>query len=293
MRRQRFVVLAIIALLGAACSDSKGSSVTSASVASPPATKLIPEVCWGPQGAYFGFDNQSSAPVVVPERAGNRLDGGLADDNPLRTTLFAPGRTVLAFWVVPGVDDSAKPPPIIWTLTGPDGVERSATADDSTPQCADGTGEPNDADPRLADLTVSDEAVTPAGDSVALTVTVTGVPDLSICNAAFTAEQVGISLDAATLPTQSDPARSFILPLGPATMRPGRVASTQVVANVVDRCSFDGLTYSSWPITQPFATLGQGVTVCAWVDESGALSIEMTPGLCELGVTGGSRNRPG
>ncbi|HQZ34744.1 MAG TPA: hypothetical protein PK020_09970 [Ilumatobacteraceae bacterium] len=293
MRRQQLVVLAIVAMFGAACSDGAGTSGTTpdSRAALAPAA-LVPEVCWGPQGAYFGFDNQSSVPVVVPDGAGNRLEGGLADDNPLRTTLFAPGRTALAFWVAPATDDAAEPPPIIWTVTGPDDVERSATADDSTAQCADDTGEPNAADPRLADLKVSDEAVSAAGDSVSLTVTVTGVPDLSLCNAAFTAEPVGISLDAATLPTRSDPSRSFTLPLAPATSRPGRLASTQVVTNVVDRCTYDGLTVASWPITQPFATLGQGVSVCAWVDDSGALSVELTPGLCEMGVTGGSRNRP-
>ena len=116
MRRQQFVVLAIVAMLGAACSDgagTSGSTPDSRAALSPAA--LVPEVCWGPQGAYFGFDNQSSVPVVVPDGAGNRLEGGLADDNPLRTTLFAPGRTALAFWVAPGVDDAAEPPPIIWT----------------------------------------------------------------------------------------------------------------------------------------------------------------------------------
>jgi len=312
MRRQRFVVLALVALLGAACSDGEGTSATSVSVetsaaepastsaapvivettpdtgAAASAAALVPEVCWGPRGAYFGFDNQSAAPVVVPEGTGNRLDGGPADDNPLRTTLFSPGRTAFAFWVI-----ATEPPPIVWTLTGPDGVERSATADETTPQCAGGVGEPSDADPRLAGLEVSDEAITPAGDSVSLTVTVTGVPDLSICNSAFTAEQVGISLDAATLPTRPDGTRSFTLPLRPANSRPSQLASVQIVANVVDRCSFEGLTVSSWPITQPFTTLGMGIDVCAWVDESGVLSVELTPGLCDMGVTGGTRNRPG
>jgi hypothetical protein len=266
--------------------------VTTAPVTTAPVTALIPQVCWGDEGADFGFDNRSSVPVAVPAGEGNRLDGGIADDNPLHTTLFAPGRTAFAFWVVPVVDDSGARSPIVWTLTGPDGVERSATADDSTPGCDDALAAAAD-DSRVPELVVSDESITPAGDAVALTVAVAGVPDLSVCNQAFNAEPVGISLDEATLPTVADRTASYTLPLQAASTRPGRLASVRIVANIVDRCSYDGLTVSTWPVARQFTTLGNGVTVCAWVDDAGILSVELTPGLCELGVTGGARNRPG
>ena len=296
---RRWLSLVFVLALGvAACSDDGAETTTSAAVApasneSAASGALIPEVCFGSAGAFFGYDNQSTVPVVVPEGPLNQLDGGVADDNPMRTTLFAVGRTTAAFWVVPEGLDSESIAPVVCTITGPDGEERSATFDDATPPCDTELLEPNALDPRLADLEGSNASVSADGTSVTLTATVVGVPELSVCNSAFTAEPVSITLDPSVLPTANEPSATFTLPLQPASTRPGQVASVTVVANIVDRCTYDGLTVAAWPVTQPFLTLGFGVTVCAWVDESGALSIEVTPGLCEFGVTGGARTRPG
>lgn len=296
---RRWLSLVFVLALGvAACSDDGAETTTSAAVAaasneSAASGALIPEVCFGSAGAFFGYDNQSTVPVVVPEGPLNQLDGGVADDNPMRTTLFAVGRTTAAFWVVPEGLDSESIAPVVWTITGPDGEERSATFDDATPPCDTELLEPNALDPRLADLEGSNASVSADGTTVTLTATVVGVPELSVCNSAFTAEPVSITLDPSVLPTANEPSATFTLPLQPASTRPGQVASVTVVANIVDRCTYDGLTVAAWPVTQPFLTLGFGVTVCAWVDESGALSLEVTPGLCEFGVTGGARTRPG
>lgn len=310
--RRSLSVLFVLALGLAACSDD-GAETTSSTAAAPastaaapastaaapttteaaPSGALIPEVCLGGAGGIFGFDNQSTVPVVVPEGPLNQLDGGAAGDNPMRTTLFAVGRTPTAFWVVPDGDDTGTMTPVVWTVTGPDGVERSATFDESTPPCDATALEPNALDPRLATVEGSDASVAADGTTVTLTATVVGVPELSVCNSAFTAEPVSITLDPLVLPTANEPSATYTLPLRPASTRPGQVASVTIVANIVDRCTYEGLTVSSWPITQPFLSLGSGLTVCAWVDESGALSLEVTPGLCELGVTGGARIRPG
>jgi hypothetical protein len=317
--RRSLSVLFVLALGLAACSDD-GAETTSSTAAAPTSTEaapastaaapastaaaptsteaapsgaLIPEVCLGGAGAIFGFDNQSTVPVVVPEGPLNQLDGGVVGDNPMRTTLFAVGRTTAAFWVVPDSADTGVVNPVVWTVTGPDGVERAATFDDATPPCDAELLEPNALDPRLASVEGSDATVAADGSTVTLTVTVVGVPELSVCNSAFTAEPVGITLDPSVLPTANEPSATYTLPLRPATTRPGQVAGVTVVANIVDRCTYEGLTVTSWPVTQPFLELGFGLTVCAWVDESGALSFEVTPGLCELGVTGGARIRPG
>ena len=318
MRRWLSLVF-VLALGAAACSDDGASSstevstvdtveavdtvetidtvdtttVTDSTAPAAPAGALVPEVCLGGPGAIFGFDNQSTVPVVVPEGPLNQLDGGVAGDNVMRTTLFAVGRTTAAFWVVPDSIDEGTSEPVVWTITGPDGVERSVTFDESTAPCDPELLEPNALDPRLASVEGSDASVAADGGTVTLTVSVVGVPELSVCNSAFTAEPVSITLDPSVLPTGNEPSATYTLPLRPATTRPGQLASVTVVANIVDRCTYEGLTVSSWPITQPFLLLGSGLTVCAWVDESGALTLEVTPGLCELGVTGGARNRPG
>jgi len=185
---RRWLSLVFVLALGvAACSDDGAETTTSAAVApasneSAASGALIPEVCFGSAGAFFGYDNQSTVPVVVPEGPLNQLDGGVADDNPMRTTLFAVGRTTAAFWVVPEGLDSESIAPVVWTITGPDGEERSATFDDATPPCDTELLEPNALDPRLADLEGSNASVSADGTSVTLTATVVGVPELSVCN---------------------------------------------------------------------------------------------------------------
>lgn len=87
----------------------------------------------GTYTAHFGYLNENSIPVVIPIGVDNKFTPG--PDGKGQPTNFLPGRTDYfpnaAFTVV--FDGSN----LVWTLKGPDGVTRTATANASSAPCAE------------------------------------------------------------------------------------------------------------------------------------------------------------
>ncbi|MEL7249494.1 MAG: SdrD B-like domain-containing protein, partial [Bacteroidota bacterium] len=103
--------------------------------------------------ACFGYDNDNACPVNVAVGAGNRFTPGTDLGQP---SAFLPGRQVSVFCV-----DLAPGETIVWTLTGPDGNTRTATA--SAPQTTlvayvwddqNGNGKQDGGEPGIAGATV-------------------------------------------------------------------------------------------------------------------------------------------
>jgi hypothetical protein len=92
------------------------------------------------------------------------------------------------------------------------------------------------------------------------------------------------------LPTSFEPEATVTV--GPFTesVSGGLLANTRVYAFVLEQCSADGVTASSW--SPELRRLNFGTEVCARLDDAGELSVELTEGLCDLGVTGGLGIRP-
>jgi hypothetical protein len=293
MRRTLSAVVAG-ALLLVACGSEESSVDTSvaatdapttqASVGTTAAAAIVPEaVCRGIDGeVYFGYTNRSSEPLVVEEGDANRLSGVAADDNPLLTTLFAPGSVEVAFWAVPPLDSGDD---VVWTLTGPDGVERTAT---TTENCPDDFVAASDPEPMIE---VVGQTLSADGESADIGLRLTGLAETSVCNAAFTAEpRLVVINDGTALPTSFEPESTVTVgPFGESAGG-GLLASTRVYAFVLERCSAAGETASSW--SPELRSLNFGTEVCARLDDAGELSVELTPGLCDLGVTGGTGLRP-
>lgn len=248
------------------------------------ATALVPEaVCRGVDGeVYFGYTNESSEPVVVEEGDANQLSGGAPDDNPLLTTLFAPGTVEVAFWAVPTPDSGDD---VVWILTGPDGVERTATTTEPCPQDF-----PAFADPEPV-LEVAGQTLAANGQSADIQLELTGLDETSVCGEGLTAERRLVVInEGEALPTAFEPEATVTV--GPFSESPsgGLLANTRVYAFVLEQCSADGVTASSW--SPELRRLNFGTEVCARLDDAGELSVELTEGLCDLGVTGGLGIRP-
>jgi hypothetical protein len=248
------------------------------------AAALVPEaVCRGVDGeVYFGYTNESSEPVVVEEGDANQLSGAAPDDNPLLTTLFAPGTVEVAFWAVPpeGSGDD-----VVWTLTGPDGTEHTATTTEACPQ-----GFPAVSDPGPA-LEVVGQTLAADGASADIDLRLVGLDETSVCSEGLVAEPRLLVINEGTaLPTSFDPEATVTVGPFSESARGGLLANTRVYAFVLEQCSADDVTASSW--SPELRRLNFGVEVCARLDDAGELSVELTEGLCDLGVTGGSGIRP-
>jgi hypothetical protein len=328
---RRIVLLASISLLGASCSDSLDTTTATtappaavASTEAPPTTEATPAaasatteaeaapttttdaqpaplvpiaLCYDSTsfGVTFAYDNQSSS-VVIVDGDDNVVTGSNPDDQPFVPTVFAPGLVSPAFHVYPpegeAVSGAEEPAPLTWTLVGPDGQERTASGDADLPECTDELLEPTTADPREPAIEVTSAVLDAAGETVEIEATVVGVPDLSVCNAAFEPQPVIIRMDEGTGETVVDgdtstwTAEVFDLDtIGPA-------ARFVVAAIVIDQCSYDGTTFSAWP-TGEFEPLLEGVIVCARVVD-GALEVDiLETGCTDLGFTGGVRIRTG
>jgi len=257
-------------------------------------TALTPVAfCAGNEGEiYFGYDNESSEVVVVAEGDANRLSGAVPDDNPLLTTLFAPGAVDVAFWAYPDDPDGDD---VVWSLTGSDGVERTASGGEATtPGCPAEFATIDD--DRTPAIEVVGQTLSADGESVEVQLRLVGVDGTSVCNAAFDPEPVLASIgDGSALPTGFDPDATVTAgPLSVSTVSTdgGQVASTVVYALVVDQCSGAGVTAASWSPAPAMSGLISGTTfVCARLDDAGELTVELLPS-CDLPLTGGSSLRP-
>ncbi len=77
--------------------------------------------------AVFGYDNDNEVTVIIPVGTDNKLTPN--DNNNLLVTEFLPGRQVAVFEVP--FDGSN----LVWSLKGPDGNTRTATASEDSQQC--------------------------------------------------------------------------------------------------------------------------------------------------------------
>lgn len=324
MMKRAVLILASISLVGTACSDSLDTGADTASVATtaateasaaptteapasetptteasattaeelppPPATgggePLVPEVvCVGDDfTVHFGYDNQNDV-VVAAEGADNVLSGAVPDDDPFVPTYFAPGRSTAVFYAWPA-DDPAE---VTWELTGPDGETRTAAPAADTPNCND-VPDRLSADPRTPAFEVTRAELDEATDEVTVDIELTGVPALSVCNPAFDAEPAIIRLEdpngevlaEGTTVTLSTPVFDY--------QTIGRAAGFNVSAVVIDRCSFDGTTFSSWP-TGEFVALYNSPGICVSVADGAP---EVVGDSCsDIPPTGGTKIRNG
>jgi hypothetical protein len=224
---------------------------------------------------------------VVVDGEGNQLSGADDEfDEPYVPTVFAPGRVSPVF-VAAAFSEATE---VEWALTGPDGTTRTAAPDADTPECTDDLLEPTTPDPRTPALEVVGITFDSAADEVTVEVELTGVPPTSVCHEAFVPDPALIELsdkfgDASTEGTTA----TFTKPV---TEFPpiGRVASFDIISAVIDRCSFDGTTFSAWPGGEFDTLLVAGQSVC--ISVAGA-EPEIVDGPCGAlpPATGGTRNR--
>jgi hypothetical protein len=306
---RRILLLGPLVLLAVSCGSSNDDpvateppatdapAVTEPAATDPPATTeppaaeaaaLVPEVvCVMGSDVHFAYDHQGSTPVVI-DGAANRLSGAYELDEPFVPTVFAPGQVSPVFVAEAASGDVTE---VEWELTGPDGATLTAAPDADTPQCTDDLLEPTTPDPRTPALEVVDITFDPDADEVTVEVELTGVPPTSVCHEEFDSEPAVIELreQASGVSTDGTTA-TFTLPV---TEYPpvGRVADFQIISAVIDRCSFDGTTFSAWPGGE-FDTLAAGQPLCISVTGSEPEVVD-EPCRDELPKTGGSRIRSG
>lgn len=284
------VIVAVLAVLAPACSKSLVRPPAAATAAVGAITPIAECYSALDSGLYFGYRNDNTTPVVIPEGDANRLSGNDSFDNPMLTTLFAPGEVTHAFWTY----DDGDGGPVEWSLTGPDGVTRTAsTASESLPACENPITVAGDTRQPVVDATAELSA---DGTEVTFDVTLTGVPATSVCNGAFTAEPALVGLgDGSALPTGYETTATVTLPLRDPILQDvtyTKIAELVTYGLVVDRCSYDGTTVTSWPAPTPIFSLAFGSVFCAELGDDGTLTTFETAASCELSFTGGSPSRP-
>ena len=302
MRMFRAVTVGVGLLMAAGCgsdSPTTGASTTvpstSPAAVAGAAGSIIPEaVCNNGGGVVFGYTNTGTAPVAIPLGPNNHLDGSDPTDEPLAPTVFAPGRVAQAFTSVDELGDHPNPS---WSVTGPDGVGHTATADESMPFCVDVLPESNDT--RRPVFDVSYKVVPASGSSAqqaSIVVTLTGMSP-SYCPAGLEPRSpiVILTLDDGAA-VVGGPARATV-PFGTQTDLTGKhsavIASTHASAQVADVCAGAGAVTRSWPIFAPDLLDGQGVCLR---DDAGAITMyqvgPFAPCLGEpLPLTDGAKKR--
>lgn len=183
--------------------------------------------------------------MAIPAGDNNAVEGGDQGDDPLVPTVLAPGEVAPAFFVR---DLDLQSETVTWSVTGPDGVRRSATSDlSSDPECtADLIRSPLDDKraPRLA------YAYTVGTTTATIIATVVGVGPTSICPTGLELRpplvwiersgvdgSTGVSTGATT---------QVVVPLEPSTDPvtglPVTVAAQDFRATVADVCAAAGST---------------------------------------------------
>lgn len=306
---RRLLALGSCLLLVAACSDSDSkSSATSASTSvtastaavtsapAQPAAAITPEVLCvanpgsgdGPQDYAFAYTSDATEPVVL-DAAASSVANGQEADLVFVPVLFAPGRVSPAFFV--SGDGSDTPPS--WTIIGTDGVSRTATPDESTPQCVDDVTllQRTPPDPRQPIVQVDDVSVNADGN-VEFSTTLVGA-DTSACPDGLDAQPTAITWDDGNgnLITEGPTAQWTTGPLQPQYAATTPIAHVAVL--VIDTCSYGDVSQTVWP-GGVFDGLYTGVYICV-VDDGGTLKASTSQddsGCTGLPNTGGDRIRP-
>lgn len=289
-RRGTFAVMvAVLAVLTPACSKSLVRPPAAATAAVGAITPVAE--CYGVRdfAIHFGYVNDNATPVVIPANDGNQVSGADPADNPMATTLFAPGPVSHAFWTYAAGDD-----PVVWSLTGPDGVTRTASGTVETlPQCENPIAPAGDT--RQPEVSATAQL---SADSTEVTfdVTLAGVPTTSVCTGGLTPEPALVGLgDGSALPTGYDTSASVTLPLRDPVLQDvayTKIAELVIYAYVVDQCSFAGTTVSSWPAAEQMARLAFGSVFCAELGDDGSITTRKADASCEFSFTGGTPIRP-
>jgi hypothetical protein len=89
--------------------------------------------------AFFGYHNEGRSAVTIPARGRNAFAPG--GDKRGQPEVFAPGRSPRYPNAAFSVDFDG--PLLVWTLRGPDGQTRSASASPSSPRCSDPAPSPS------------------------------------------------------------------------------------------------------------------------------------------------------
>ena len=237
---------------------------------------------------YFGYRNEADQ-VVSVDPASSAVAGAEPDDEAYVPTLFAPGRVSPAFYVF-AVDPEI---PVSWTITGTDGVGRTATSDPQVPECTDELLQPTVPDERTPSIEIGAPQLSADGSTVTIETTAVGVPRLSVCADGLTAEPASVRMDdgngGSTTAGNVSQWTADVLTFQPEGRR---VATFIVSALVVDRCSGADVTQSSWP-NGAFDDMRNGLTICATVTNTTVSIDSFYGGLCGgLAPTGGARIRP-
>jgi hypothetical protein len=313
-----------LALLVAACGDSESDSAEPAATTAPttatttpptastaPAVAPItPEVlCVDPMwnDVAFAYVNDADVAVVLEDAASSVSDGEEAD-LAFVPIVFAPGRVSPAFWITPAVDDGVTFP--AWTVTGPDGVARTAAADDATPTCTDELLVSTTPDSRQPKFEFRDAVVSADGSFVTFVSDLAGVPATSVCPAGLEPQPVSVVIDDGDGQSSVDGVTAtWVVELAPGSTGVVRARYQSVAALVLDQCSADGATQQVWP-GGAFDAIYVGVGVCLneldgvityfSVDgvatpiggtESSGSAEQVDPSYCPP-FTGGARTRP-
>ena len=305
MRRLLAIGSASILLL-AACGDDDESSVeSSASSVAPteaPADSAPPAaagaaitpvaLCYSNPDETtdyaFGYVNESTTAVVLDAGA-STVTGTEDADLPFVPVVFAPGEVSPALWLTNSADGEFPS----WSITGPDGETRTATADDSLEQCG---FEPEDSgDPRTPLIEITEVAAGADGTTATFVSSLTGV-DTSNCPSGLENLAPVISWDdGAGGNVTEGPTAEWTVELNtPVGGGDGRLGFARVAALVIDQCGAGDAVQPIWP-GGVFEALYTGVLVC--IDESGGELVALTSqdeGDC-FGPppTGGTRSRPG
>ena len=272
--------------------------------ATPPAIvagALIPEVlCIVDQGlglldadVYFAVDNQSDSPVALAEPTANVLTGAQSGadggDSPLVPTVFGLGRTSPAFLAV-GMDDTVS-----WSLTGPDGETRTATATAESPVCTEELLTPSVVDDRDFSLafTVTPLSGTEPPTTVTVAAVLTGLSATSVCGVGLDAlpVQTGLFVSGRFQSVDEPITLELAPPTDPALTTVRGLASASVEPVVVDICAYNGQVSRQWPLGAAFADNGvAGLTakLCVAYDGTSVAKSDACP---FLGFTGGGRVR--
>jgi hypothetical protein len=174
-----------------------------------------------------------------------------------------------------------------WTVTGPDGVSRTAAADADTPRCTDDLLAPTTGDDRTPEMVASEPE--PSGaDTVEVTFSVAGVPETSVCPAGLEAEPVSLTWDDGSTGSELTRTATF----GVFTTVDGLdAAATAAGLTVLDVCEFEGTTQRIWP-GRAFESLYVGASVCAARQGERTVTVATEAQCPGVAPTGGGRSRP-
>lgn len=301
--RSRLLALGLsVALVLAACGDSDDATPTTEAVATTVDAVTIPEelpaitpvaLCVSDANdgesfdVAFGYVNDSDRAVVV-DRSASLVVNGDAADEPFVTMVFAPGTVEPAFWIT----ISDREAETTWTVTGPDGVARSATADLEV-RCSADTPESSVTHDRTPVVAIDDLVLSADGAAATFTATLTGI-DTSVCPAGLEPQEVAVTWDAGDgVVVGEGPTAAFTQPLVDDPATGGRAERALVTALVIERCASDGVVQPIWA-GGSLGELYRGVMVCITeLDGTLEYTTSQDDGGCQrLGITGGGRVRP-